>query len=678
MRKIALLCLLFACRVALAQELFCIPQHEGLPNMGSSPPTIDGYVGRIEGVALANEFEQGWVRSGLFTYGGGGTNAWMEMRGIKHNSDDLLFLSFVIQKDLAFNANDAISIVLDPDWVPGATSFSSKARRIDIKPVQAGAGALPDTSTIPPTGDVGPQKIRTGRTPVSVNWKKFAPGTGTTPGVWDDFPLNSIVGNAEVRVRSWEVMATDLGWSVEIQLPTTTAKAGTADWPNLGSTVGFYANALNFCNSSGCLSSQTAGSTIATFKSYQFTWPRTTYLGGGATTDRYLTGGPYGNLNSALNKIKAEWLGQARIGAAPADCRGLRFDNGPYGIGVRDNSGALGATIEAQGSPINSLAARLVNDAPAPAGKIAAEFRIANWGISGSYATWAAIAPSPANLPAGPPPLNHGLSNTNPTTRIDVPAGGPSDIWMQMQVPPNVYCDPDTRTCPSGSLNAHSCIWVLLDSTQNAYISEASVRRNFDIVGTSGVRRVAEINAAGWGKPAGPKGTQEFFLSTQRRFLLHPGRVGSIEEVRKPKGVVATALRKPDKKNPVELFTPLEAEIVNSSKLGAQPLWNFAWMVNATRATTDTLTIGSTTYRIHEPAGTFGLVGQHLGNVDRFVDGLIPTSSLKAVNATTGTYRASIPDGKAIRFNAVIGALERGEKDPREKKYPPIEKGPGR
>jgi hypothetical protein len=94
-------------------------------------------------------------------------------------------------------------------------------------------------------------------------------------------------------------------------------------------------------------------------------------------------------------------------------------------------------------------------------------------------------------------------------------------------------------------------------------------------------------------------------------------------------------------------------------------------MVNASRATTNTLLIAKTTYRLYEPAGSFGTVGQHWGAVDRFVDELRPGKSLRRVTKD-GTYRATIPDGGAIRVQTLVGALGPGEKIPKEPESRPV------
>jgi hypothetical protein len=192
------------------------------------------------------------------------------------------------------------------------------------------------------------------------------------------------------------------------------------------------------------------------------------------------------------------------------------------------------------------------------------------------------------------------------------------------------------------------------------------VRRNFNITNLSVKRQQAEINGIGWGSGTGSGGAQEFTLTTQRRFLVHPGRVGDLREVRMPKGIVATALVAPNEKSrPVELIPALELDLLNMPDKNGAPLWNYIWEVNASRGTPNTLTIGQKTYRVMEPAGTFGTIGQHAGAVEQFVDQISASSALTKV-AGTDVYHAVVPNGGVLRFGTMLGALEQGETVPPE------------
>ncbi len=638
--------------VVRAQETFCIPSHEGLPGHGSLPPTVDGYAGFVTGVpALSGDpIEQGWSNSGLNSYAYGGTQAWMELRGIRHNSQPFVYFSFVVQNDQAFDADDSIVLVLDPGWTSGATGFTTSARRVDIRPVAAGAGA-------PGAAGTGTALVRHDRPPADVAWRTFQTSAWTG--------MAAAPSGAEIKVRSWEMGASDKGWSVEVKLPTN----AVAGWVNLGSAFGFYANVVKLCGVAGCVSNPV---TVQEHFSNQFTWPRTINYTPGATGFRAITGS-FLTINDAFDSIPARYLGPATTAST---CAGVRFVGGAGGIGVRSSTGTLGTNIDATAGVTNTLVARLRNNGTANDGRgIQAEFRIANWGVA-SYAgslpgTWDLIPARPAgNLPAAP--LNATMANANPSRRVDVPVTASSDIWMQTQIlPSDNYCNPNLGACPAGSRNSHSCIWVLLNSNQNANIWESSVRRNFNITNLSVKRQQAEINAIGWGKGTGPGGEQEFTLSTQRRFLVHPGRVGNINEVRIPKGVVATALMAPNERlRPVELMSELELDLLKMPDKNGAPLWNYIWEVNVSRATPSTLTIGQKTYRVMEPAGTFGTIGQHAGAVEQFVDQL---STSQAVTQVAGAdiYHAVVPDGGAIRVDTMLGALAPGESPPAETPKPP-------
>lgn len=637
-----------------ALDKLCIPNHEGLPWEGGLPPTVDGYVGRTEVAEISGDprVEQGWVRSALFSYSGGGTNAYTEARIIRDATQPYIYLSFLVRNDPSFDDDDSVVIVLDPGWSSGSTTFTNQARRMIIHPVNSGAGA-------PGLAGTGSNLIRQNRVPFNTEWSKYTSG-------WADM-ISSPAGS-DIKVRSWESGASDKGWSVEVKLPINTA-AGGSEWSNLGSTFGLYFNVIKLCGASFC-----TGSTDPAAQDYytnQYAWPKiTSYTSG---TPGLITG-TAATLKDLVNTtVQSSWLGQAVFSSANSTCKGVRFANGPDGIGVLATDGSLGTTIDGRQPPVvptlptNTFVARLTNDGTAADGQgIRAEFRIANWGIGGGPGAWDKIPARPAgNLPmssSGITPLNGGTANTNPSSRRDVPIGtGQHDLWMQTQVlTGDHYCNSNVQTCLPGDKDAHSCIWVLLDSNNNATISESSVRRNFDITTLSTQRQSAEFSAKGWDAPVISGGPQQFLLFTSQNYFYHPGATDNKQGMIMPKGISPKFLVRPNEREiNTQLIPPLELELLKTPGLGKEPLWNYVWMVHANRATPLTMNIGQKTYRVYEPAGSFGRVGQHFGNVDRFVGKLTGGSELKQL-AADGPQILTIKNDSTKRLDTVIGADEPG------------------
>ncbi len=674
--------LAFGCGPSLLAQSLCIPSATGLPwvNGWSVSPTIDGYVERIEGVSDLNTdpvAEPGWVGSELVSYGMGSSSFNSEFRADTDGTS--LYLSFVVQFDPDFDDDDSVVVVLDPQWSQSATNFSTSARRLIISPVASGAGA---------PGAVGSGNfcIRANRLPRNVYWSGFSGSS------WTDIAAPS--GSA-VMVRSWEGGAcgslnTDKNWSIEVKVPRT---AGT-DWVNLGSTLGLYTNIINLCSTSSCNGAPPAQD----YFTNQFTWPRSTTTAPGPGF-YYLTG-TAATLKDLVNQsVQAQWLRQASfVFSATSACSGVRFAQGATSIGVRDpmNPNApLGSTINGVNQATNTLVAQVENDGATADGQgVRVEFRIANWGIGPGTGTnptfpgtWDTIgAPASGGKTFGTVPsvnlpssgeLNANLLNSNPSARVDIPSGGATgEIWEQMQVlPTDGYCDPSLMSCPAGSRDAHSCIWAQLDSNQNATISQSSMYRNFHVNTMSAQKYSAEISGRGWERGPILGGPQQFLILTSRRYYYFPGTgdlpsantmagavVGKVN-IPAPEGISAKLLQRPNEVERGLLAPPLESELLKAVQPGKGPQWSYVWMEHANRATPLTMTIGQKTYRIYEPAGSFGLVGEHAGQPDRFRDLLTGGPDLRAIDQK-GTYALTVPDGKAARLDTVTAVLQPGEPDP--------------
>lgn len=561
---------------AHGQDKLCFPPHEGLPHHGSQPPTIDGYVERVIGVTTS-ELETGWVRSSLVSYSGGSGIPAMVFQGLRHNSEPYIYLSFVVQFDPNFDDDDAVVLVFRPNFTPGVPTHTAEERRIDIYPVWANVGAVNGAADGTPAsledtpGGIPPgvnYHIRTARKPRITNYFKWDVGTSRYVSI-------NPPSNIDIKVRSWDPGAatgTDKNWSIEIKLPITKnpVSGGGTDWIDFANNFSFYFNVIRVCGSTLCSNGNIP---IEEFASNQFTWPRST-----TTTPRYIQDPPSGPLPAFKDyEIQPEWLGEAVLGGSPG-CRGVKFQGGYYGIGVRNSSnptGPLSFAIDANSA--NTFVARLVNDGGAPAPGVRAEFRIANWGIGGAApGVWDKITATGGTI--------------NPTARIPIPIGAtPTELTMDWTLSPTEkarYCDSSVRNCPAGSLSAHQCILVLLDSDQNAEFTDSSVHNNFNFIGLSSHSEVAEISGKGWGAPPGGRTTHDFFLTVNQRFLLSPGKIPRTTTVgvkrdsdTKPKfpsniaskfpfGIVS---RMPDDRDEV-LLSELEKDMLRRGPTDSRPL----------------------------------------------------------------------------------------------------------
>ncbi|MDH3303448.1 MAG: hypothetical protein OES24_23335, partial [Acidimicrobiia bacterium] len=121
----------------------CFPNHQGVP-FDDDPPTVDGYVEPepamlwVFGSQAAN-VDTGWIGSSRETFGDatavGLSSPLVAFQGVKHKSDDFIYLSFVIRRDANFADEDRIVIVLHPDFGAGSLAKTGDERRIDIQPL---------------------------------------------------------------------------------------------------------------------------------------------------------------------------------------------------------------------------------------------------------------------------------------------------------------------------------------------------------------------------------------------------------------------------------------------------------------------------------------------------------------------------------------------------------------
>jgi hypothetical protein len=604
-------------------EKFCFPPHEGLPDLFDPtqwglPPTVDGYVEPDLGVTT-QELETGWTRAGRITYVGDAGLPTMVFQGLKHNSQNYLYLSFMVRFDTSFSTNDRIVLVFHPS-VTNVRSTSH--RRIDIRPLTAttGAGTPGDGGPEVITADATPYRIRNNRPEQGVSYYKYNTGANT----WDATTVN----NVTIRVRSWEPQAggagNDHNWSVEIKLPMTTALGG-ANWIDLTNNFGFYFDLIRVCSSATCTS------TLGSATNSQYTFPRANYAtgqglivdpsGGPVALEQHLT-----NLaDPAAEANWPSWLGEGVVGVGPGSCQGVRFIDGTSGIGTTTSAplvGSLLSTVDTAVGTTNTFAARLINEMTTPADLVRATFRIAKWGIgAGSPTSWE-LVPTNRNTNASPPAPD----NVNPTA-ANPPNIGASGGTAELRVKWGFNAAQHTE---AQGFSSDRCLWVLLDSASptGVYFSESSVRRNLSFINLSEHDAPAAINGD-WAPPP-PGGKHRFLLVVSKRQIVStsydrqkvpttPDKPPTQPDLRANDAYVANAVAGPrrpaDPRDVERTLGWLEKRILDRYREIAGRETVSTWIVvnNAYRETTHKLTLDGMETQVFEPAGSFGYAAEHIG-----------------------------------------------------------------
>jgi hypothetical protein len=572
------------------------PPYQGLP-FDYRAPIIDGFSEWEIGVPDPL-IESGWTGSTRLTYGGASGIPVVSFQALKDkNSNDFIYLSFVVRFDLRFNDNDAIILVLQPSFNSGA--HGTGTRRILIRPNidPLGAGSAdnppnpnPDYSVSVPGqgGGMVSIPIRTNRKAVTT-FSKFVAGTGGSPDVWLDIPQ---IQNHEIKVRSWVVSETDRCWSVEIKLPATVAAEGGANWITLDPAgFGLYFNVLRF----------STAPTILNFELLtEFSWPR-----GHIISDSDIDG-PYASLNDIM--IPANRMGQAVLGAGT----GVYFDGGWNSIGVL-SGGTVTGTIDATLNKVNTLVAKLKNDSMTDdALGVNATFRLADFGIGPNpniNGSWGKIDPIASFTP--------GPNNKNPTDRVTVPKNnGTVQLQMDWKI------DQSVRDKYQFHGN-DQCLLVELDSDQNAAFRERSYRRNIGFANLSAVEREVVVSGKDYGTPPIGETDHEFLLVTSHRFLSstlsYDGWIPGGQQLKTNPDVRLTAATHGtgEGMNQWGLTTPSLAEAIfgrwSSSK---EPMHTWISITSAFRRTGQTLTLGGTAHSIFEEADSYSHVLSHEGLVN--------------------------------------------------------------
>jgi opacity protein-like surface antigen len=623
-----------------AQDKMCFPPHTGVP-YSYSAPTIDGFVEPDVGLSAHETFteETGWVHSMRVRYCDDTGMPQMLFQGLKHESDDFIYLSFMVRGDVSFDNEDMIILVFRPDYTNVDPAVAEFRRRIDIYPVHLNVGA----GTAPPEVVDGAIRIRKDRDPRDVNYFKW---DTTGPGAWDDFTATPegvlLQSHVEIKVRSWELGVGDYNWSVEIKLPTT-AIAGT-DWIDLTSPnhFGLYYNVIR-------MSAAPDDIILEGGWSSQFTWPRADYTD---LSKLILHDGGAPGIGITNHVIPPDWLGEAVLSTAPGDCLGVKFSDLDYynysrgyshAIGVvnpSDPTGPLSGAID--GFNMNTFEARVVNDGAADAEDVKATFRIFNYGLGpGEPEEWELV------------PVTGGTM-TNPTDIQDINAGLGYEFQMEWQL------DASERAMwLANPAHGDQCLLVLLDSDKNVNFVESSVRRNMGFVNLfSAYEREAVISGKGYPDPPAGKNHYDFLLIRNQRFLFSDKKydgwapcICNGDSKSKHAGGHETGRG---------IGGWLSQSIFSRWADAKEKVSTWVWNVNGYRNTGAVLTVGEKKFRVCQPVGSFGFAANKAGDVSKWESSLTGGGIRKDPDSDN-IYALEVPEDGSVTINTKLDATGTGE-----------------
>jgi hypothetical protein len=631
LRRLVTMLLVSALSLTLASPLLgqatCFPPHEGLP-LAFSPPTIDGYVEPELGVLTAEQVEGGWKLATRLTYMADTFRPLMAYQALKDNSQGFIYLSFDVRADETFDDEDVIVLDFRPAFSPAG--HSANERRIDIYPVRAGigAGTASQPNDTPPVPSGAPSSaaynIRTNRTPRKVNLLKWNMATAAWENPIDiTTPATDNMNNYDIKVRSWSPTASDNGWSVEVKLPVS--KSGTlgggTNWIDLSNDFGFYFDVIRVCGSCN-----TPGDpTTSGFYNVQYSWPRSKFI-----TDPDLDN----TIVLDTFEIPNSYVGEAFIGNNSA-CRGVRFERGSNGIGVRNAANPTGPllyNIDGTLNATNTFVARILNDGTGTATGVKATFRIANWGIIGEdTAPWDLVPAQPGSA-----------TNTNPTQAVNIGTGSTA---TELTVGWKINSADRSSFKPTGPRDPHQCIWVLLDSNQDVDFADSSVHTNMNVINLSSQEEDADIS--GKGLPPPVSGSDHDFLLNVYQvqlFSLQDLQKGGRINLNRPMSAASNNERALN-------VSDLEREIYQRQAASKDVMTTWVWAVDGYRNAGGGLKIESKTFRNFQPVGSFGHVADHKGRAQGLDYSLMGTGLQKL---SDHSYSLKVPDGGVARIHTKL------------------------
>lgn len=629
----------------------CFPNHVGLPGQ-PGPPDVDGYIEPEEympepGFGTApSEVDTGWTGAPRITYiadtAVGAGRPLTAFQGIKHNSADRLYLAFAVRRDTSFDDEDRIVLVFHPNYSTGSVSKTGDERRIDILPNAGGVGAG-DAGTTDPgdfSGTIGsnPVTIRANRIPRNVEYYRW----NATSGEWQSMAAPS---NIDIRVRSWDLGENSKNWSVEVQVPTSIA-AGGANWINFTTDFGFYYNVIRICSGAECSFSPTPFDGA----SFQFTWPRANYT----TGERLIQG----EVDVSQAEIPPSWLGEAYLGnvAGCSGVKGVKFVNHAASIGTQYDGPAAPPSNRISKTNPNTFVAEVENTATTTAQAVEAEFRIANWGLGpGDANKWNKIPPD--------------SGFTNPSAPQNISAGGNATLSTRWTL------DATEQGQYGGALSNHQCIWVLLDSDQAVDFVESSVRRNMNFQPMSEFEQTAEVSGDGYPEPPEGGEDQEFALIVSKliksRVVLEekppqtpePNGNGDGPVIERTEPVkyqsMSTRVSRSEQKEFPSAGSKLLYFLLNLIRR-TKVLYDLVWIMDGYRKTGFTMKRNEKEFRLYEPTGAFGYIGEHQGLISDFNHDVQPAEAdiSRFSKMSNQGFILKVPDGGTARIQTKLEAVK--------------------
>jgi hypothetical protein len=399
------------------------------------------------------------------------------------------------------------------------------------------------------------------------------------------------------------VQLQDVGWSIEVLIPTTTALGG-AIWIDIAGQFSLYINLYRLSYYLPAPQQPFASYSAQ----YRFPLPDPTATGAGQL---FLT-----TIGDVMY-VGDDWYGKASVPALGGvnDAVGVCFQNvaDPLAsVGVRHLSPdvpnqPLDEWVYGQhGTLDNTLVAQVKNTDPSnPAQNVTAEFRFGKWGTPpAGFGDWDPATAHGASLPTT---VNLGTAGSA-TDRNEI-----TSSWLHTDVPVEYEV--------SDVWPGHHCVWVRLDSTGNVNFVQGGVRDNFNFVQLSEHSADATLSGRGYAPPRSGTDHDFVLLSHIRSAVL-----------------------------------PEEGEGERSADSDRHVYY---WMIDVFRRTGLTFTAGKTKAEILDPSpGQFGLVGAHYGDA---ADIIATQLAGKGVRRVGNAYEVRVPHGGETTVGVWIGAGPEGK-----------------
>ncbi len=537
-----------------------LPGEPGFPVIdGVLVPTDTDGDGILEGNG-DDVIETGWHNAFRATFASGTDNpvAIQCLRPQNLTLSPYLYLSFEVNHDSAFDADDVIVLTFRPDR---ATPTPANDRRLSIFPVHDDAGA----------GEGAADGMHFNQAPQAVlyyqdsdSWSEITSGiteaaTEADPGFY-------------ARVHSFEEGVDNYSWHVELRVPIEVAEGG-ANWVDLTDSFLFYANVIRVTDRTDTFGMEDYGT--------QFRWPREA---------------PWaeGSLTAATNFPAWQW-GGARRDSAFGDSTGVYF-NSWSDIGIWDGFNILN-TVNIDSDPFTiPMAARVHNNATGDIDNVKVLFRVAKWGATLLQdGNWTII---PETSPTTP--------YTNPTGSKPVPGGGDDLFHMNWDVTSGDGYYEHFR-----DVQDHQCVYAEIFAADGNIVRK-SYWNNINFQVSSTVNDTARISAVGIGAPPENMEKHRVILEIVKQEWTEDREIDP-KAMKAAEGLIAAPKR-------TGAYWKMVNGIETEEPTGTDSFLEY--LVYAYYDTGDSLTINGNEYTMFEPIASFGYIFYHDDEVRKWLDGI--------------------------------------------------------